>query len=238
MSEGNQYLLGDLDRIGDQLDRKSVYAPALVVLANEQVPSTAREYVDRILDGQGIFWDLAPLASEPWEVYAGLSGFYSQMLRLLCRDMTIDVWPGWRRSEWVTSDWHPLTRDFGWKVACRALPGVVFRHQQPRMPDAARYFASWPHGWLRNDECREYAPYLHSTLCDLAIEIGLDWELDTLQQRLRRPEQLSRDERFEIHNLCAGRTERKVWQFERGFVLYEAMRGAVEADKDLLSVGY
>lgn len=238
MSEANQYLVGKLDRIGDHIDRRSVYAPALVVLANEQVPSSAKDYVDRILDGEGIFWDLPPLAAEPWEVYAGLAGFYGQLLRLLCRDLTIDVWPGWRRSQWVTSDWQPLTRDFGWKISCRPLPGVMFRHRQPEMPDAARYFASWPHGWLRLEECVDYAPYLHRNLCDLAIEIGLDWDLETLEERLRRPEKLDEDQRFELHNLCAGRTGRNVWQFERGLVLYEAMRRAMDAEKDLISVGY
>lgn len=238
MAEGNQYMLGNVQHIGAQIDRRSVYAPALVVLANDQVPSAARKYVDRILDGEGLFWDLQPLAGESWEVYAGLCGFYSQMLRLLCRDLSLDVWGGWRRSQWVSCDWHPLSRDFGWKVSCRPMQGVVFRNERPSMPDAARYFASWPHGWLTTDECREYAPYLHATLCDLAIEIGLDWPLDTLQERLSKPEQLDEDARFELNNLCAGRPEREVWQFQRGFMLYEAMRRAIDAERDLISVGY
>lgn len=238
MSEANQYLVGSLERISDQIDRRSVYAPALVVLANDQVPASARDYVDRILDGEGVFWDLPPLAGESWEVYAGLCGFYGQLLRLLGRDLSIDVWPGWRRSQWITSDWHPLTRDFGWKVACRPLRGVMFRHRQPEMPEANRYLSSWPHGWLTLDECRQYAPYLHRRICELAIDIGLDWSLDTLEERLGAPEELDSDERFEINNLCAGRPEREVWQFQRGFALFEAMRTAIDRGKDLISVGY
>lgn len=238
MSEANQYMLGSVERIAEHIDRRSVYAPALVVLANEQVPATARDYVDRIMDGESIFWDLPPLSDESWEVYAGLCGFYAQLLRLLCRDVTLDVWPGWRRSEWISTDWRPLTRDFGWNVACRPMRGVVFRHEKPGMPDAARYLASWPHGWLRVQECRDYAPYLHRCLCELAIEIGLDWELETLEERLAEPERLDREERFELNNLCAGRSGRKVWQFQRGFVLFEAMRAAIDRDKDLISVGY
>lgn len=238
MAEGNQYLLGRMERIAEQIDRRSVYAPALVVLANDQVPAAARGYVDRVLDGEGIFWDLPPLTGESWEVYAGLSGFYGQLVRLLGKDIGLDVWPGWRRSQWVTSDWKPLSRDFGWKVACRPLPGVVFRRDQPEMPDAARYFASWPHGWLSADECRSYAPYLHQSLCELGIEIGLDWDLEELEELLEAPEELEQDRRFELHNLCAGREERQVWQFERGLILYEAMRAAIAADRDLISVGY
>ena len=238
MSEGNQYLLGSLDKVGAQLDRRSVYAPALLVLANDQVPDSAREYVDRILDGEGVFWDLPPLAAESWEVYAGLCGFYGQLMRLLCRDQTIDVWPGWKRSQWITCDWHPLSRDFGWKIACRPIQGVVFRHPQPEMPDATRYLASWPHGWLRLSECKAYAPYLHRRLCELAIEIGLDWELGTLEERLGEPENLDDDERFELNNLCAGRPDREAWQFQRSLVLYETMRQAIDEEKDLISVGY
>ncbi len=238
MSEGNQYLLGHIDRINEHIDRQSVYAPALLVLANDQVPEAARDYVDRILDGQGVYWDLPPLSEEGWETYAGLCGFYAQLLRLLCRDIAIDVWSGWRRSQWVTGDWSPLSRDFGWKIACRPLRGIAFRHRQPDLPEATRYLASWPHGWLRNDECQSYAPYLHRRLCELAIDIGLDWDLSFLEQRLHQPGDLSRDERFELHNLCAGRRERNVWQFERTLALYEAMRTAIERDKDLISVGY
>ena len=238
MAEGNQYLAGDLNRIGEQLNRRSVYAPALVVLLNEQVPAEARHYVEKILDGEGVFWDLAPLSGESWEVYAGLTGFYSQLLRLLCRDIAQDVWPGWERSMWVTSDWQPLTRDFGWKVACRPMRGIFFRHEEPSMPDATRYLASWPHGWLSLEECREYGPYLHQTLTVLAEEIGLEWSAAEIEERLKRPERLSRDERFELNNLCAGRRDRKVWQFQRGLLLYEAMQTAVELKKDLISVGY
>ncbi len=238
MSEGNQYLVGNLERIAEHIDRRSVYAPALVVLADDQVPSSAREYVERLLDGEGVYWDLPPMTAESWEVYSGLCGFYGQLLRLLCRDVGFDVWPGWRRTEWVTSDWYPLAREFGWKVACRPLGGVLFRDQTPEMPDAARYMASWPHGWLSLDECREYAPYLHGRICELAIDIGLDWDLSTLEQRLEKPEQLDRDERFEINNLCAGRRSRKVWQFQRGFALFEAMREAIDREQDLISVGY
>lgn len=238
MSEANQYLVGSVDRIGEQLDRQSVYAPALLVLANDQVPDDAREYVDRILDGEGIFWDLPPMATESWKVYAGLGGFYAQLLRLLCRDLMIDVWSGWRRSQWISCDWHPLTRDFGWKIACRPLQGVVFRRKRPEMPEAMRYFASWPHGWLRLEECREYAPYLRRSLCELAIEIGIEWDVETLDERLSRPEEMGRDARFELNNLCAGRSDRSVWQFQRGLALFEAMRRAMDKEKDLISVGY
>lgn len=238
MAEGNQYVLGKLKRIGDQIDRRSVYAPALVVLANDQVPSEARDYVSRLMDGEGVFWDLPPLAGESWQIYAGLSGFYGQLVRLLGRDLSLDIWPGWNRSQWVTSDWYPLSRDFGWKVACRALPGIIFRHEQPPMPQAARYLASWPHGYLTEGECREFAPYLHERLVELAVEIGVEWNLEDLAQKLEDPRQLSDEKRFELHNLCAGRTAREVWQFERGLVLLAAMRGALEAERDLISVGY
>ena len=238
MSEANQYLLGNLERIGEQIDRRSVYAPALIVLANDQVPSGAREYVDRIMDGEGIFWDLPPLAGEAWEVYAGLCGFYGQLLRLLCRDLSLDVWPGWKRSQWVTSDWYPLSRDFGWKVACRPLQGVMFRHQQPKMPDATRYLASWPHGYLTEEECRDYAPYLHQRLVELAIDIGLEWDVESISDRLAEPAELTDEERFELNNLCAGRSSREVWQFQRGLGLLEAMHHAIEAERDLISVGY
>lgn len=238
MSEANQYLLGSLERIGEQLDRNSVYAPALIVLANDQVPPEGQGYVDRILDGEGVFWDLPPLATESWKVYAALGGFYAQLLRLLCRDLMIDVWSGWRRSQWVSCDWHPLTRDFGWKIACRPLRGVVFRNERPEMPEATRYFASWPHGWLRLDECREYAPYLRQMLCDLAIDIGIEWDVEILDERLSRPEKLNRESRFELNNLCAGRSGRNVWQFQRGLALFETMRRAIKKEKDLISVGY
>ncbi len=238
MSESNQYMLGNIERVGEHIDRRSVYAPALVVLANEQVPASARDYVDRILDGEALFWDLTPLAKESWEVYAGLCGFYAQLLRLLCRDISIDVWPGLRRSEWISSDWRPLTRDFGWKIACRPIRGVAFRDEKPTMPRALRYLTSWPHGWLTLEECRSYAPYLHRCLCELAIEIGLDWDLATLEKRLGQPERLDRNDRFELNNLCAGRQGRGVWQFQRGFALYEAMKVAIEREKDLISVGY
>ena len=106
------------------------------------------------------------------------------------------------------------------------------------MPRALRYLASWPHGWLTLEECHSYAPYLHQCLCELAIEIGLDWDLATLEQRLGQPEQLDENDRFELNNLCAGRQERRVWQFQRGFVLYEAMKVAIDREKDLISVGY
>lgn len=238
MSEANQYLLGDVDAIAEHIDRRSVYAPALLVLANEQVPPSAKDYVDRILDGEGIFWDLPPLSNESWEVYAGIEGFYAQLLRLLCRDVTIDVWPAWQRSQWIAGDWYPLGREFGWKVACRPLKGVVFRDRHPGMPDATRYLSSWPHGWLRLRECRNYAPYLQDRLCELAIELGLQWDLDNIKDRLGRPELLDDDERFEIHNLVAGRTDQKAWQFERSFVLFGAMRHAIDREKDLISVGY
>lgn len=238
MAEGNQYLVGSLDRVTEQLDRRSVYAPALVVLVNDQVPPEARRYVDNILDGEGVFWDLPPLASEGWEVYAGLTGFYSQLLRLMCRDVALDVWSGWQRSQWISSDWHPLSRDFGWKIACRPLRGVFFRHEQPKMPDAARYLSSWPHGWLTLSECQEYAPYLHQRLVELGQGIGLEWSLSTLEERLAAPEDLDRDDRFDINNVCAGRMDRKVWQFQRGLVLLEAMRQAIKKEKDLISVGY
>lgn len=238
MSEANQYMLGSVDRLNEHVSRESIYAPALVVLANEQVPEVARDYVNRILDGERLHWDLPPLAEEGWEVYAGICGFYAQLLRLLCRDETIDVWAGWRRTAWLSCDWHPLSRDFAWKIASRPIGGVEFRDDQPEMPEATRYLASWPHGWLRREECEAYAPYLHRRLCELAIEIGLDWELETLEQRLGEPEQLDREERFEINNLCAGRPGMDVWQFQRGFVLYEAMLRSIDRDQDLISVGY
>ena len=238
MSEGNQYLVGNLERITAQLDRRSVYAPALVVLINDQVPTEARPYVDKILDGEGVFWDLPPLAAESWEVYSGLTGFYSQLLRLLGRDVGFDVWSGWQRSRWISSDWHPLSRDFGWKIACRPLRGIFFRHDQESMPDAMRYLASWPHGWLKLSECREYAPYLHQRLCILAEEIGVEWTDAQVEERLARPEELTRDQRFDLNNLCAGRTDGKVWQFQRGLALFEAIRKAVTMEKDLISVGY
>lgn len=238
MAEGNQYLVGSLERVGEQLNRRSVYAPALVVLLNEQVPADARHYVEKILDGEGVFWDIAPLRGESWEVYAGLTGFYSQLLRLLCRDVALDVWEGWGRSLWVTTDWYPMSRDFGWKVACRPLRGVFFRHEEPPFPQASRYIASWPHGWMTLEECKEHSPYLYQHLVDLAPRIGLEWTEIQIEDRLRTPEHLSRDERFEINNLCAGRREEEVWQFQRSLVLLEAMQAAIDQQKDLISVGY
>lgn len=238
MSEGNQYLTGNLERVAEQLNRRSVYAPALVVLLNEQVPAEARHYVERILDGEGIYWDLAPLTGESWQVYAGLMGFYSQVLRLLCRDITLDVWEGWGRSLWITSDWQPLSREFGWKVACRPIRGVFFRREEPSFPDATRYLASWPHGWLSLEECREYSPYLHQTLVSLAEEIGLEWNATEIEERLRFPAKLTEDQRFEVNNHCAGRSDRTVWQFQRTLVLLEAMQVAMKQKKDLVSVGY
>jgi hypothetical protein len=230
--------VGNIDRITSQLDRHSVYAPALVVLINDQVPDEARPYVEKILDGEGVFWDLAPLAAESWEVYAGLTGFYSQLLRLLGRDVGFDVWSGWQRSRWITSDWHPISREFGWNIACRPLRGVFFRHDQQNMPDALRYLASWPHGWLKLAECRDYAPYLHHRICELGDEIGVEWTLSEMERRLSRPEELTDDDRFELNNVCAGRDDAKVWQFQRGLALFEAMRKAVAMEKDLISVGY
>lgn len=238
MAEGNQYLVGNLARIVEQLDRRSIYAPALVVLVNDQVTAKARPYVDKILDGEGVFWDLPPLTSESWEIYAGLTGFYSQLLRLLCKDVGFDVWPGWERSLWLSCDWHPLSREFGWKVACRPLKGVIFRREQAPLPQAMRYLASWPHGWLTLDECREYAPYLHLRLSELGQKIGLEWSEDELSAKLLTPEKLTRDERFEINNVCAGRRESEVWQFQRALALYEAARKAIKAERDLISVGF
>lgn len=238
MAEGNQYLIGSLDRIVEQLDRRSVYAPALVVLVNDQVSAEARPYVDKILDGEGVFWDLPPLKNESWEVYAGLTGFYSQILRLLGKDVGFDVWPGWERSLWLSSDWHPLSREFGWKIACRPIKGVLFRREQPPMPQAIRYLASWPHGWLTLEECRQYAPYLHLRLSELGQQIGLEWPAKEIEDKLRLPELLNREERFEINNICAGRREPAVWQFQRSLALYEAMRKAIDAERDLISVGF
>ena len=238
MAEGNQYMAGQIDRIAEQLSRRSVYAPALVVLINDQVPAEARTYVEKILDGEGVFWDLAPLTTEPWLVYSGITGFFSQLLRLLCRDVVFDVWEGWQRSRWIATDWHPLSRDFAWKVACRPFHGVFFHQHQPPMPDASRYLSSWPHGWLRLQECRDYAPYLHERLCDLGPAIGLRWSGDMVEERLEDPSQLSPEHRFDIHNLCAHRDDEEVWQFERGVKLLEAMRRAIALEKDLISVGY
>ncbi len=238
MAEANQYMVGDLARITEQLNRRSVYAPALVVLINDQVPPAARAYVEKILDGEGVFWDLPPLSGEPWTVYAGLTGFFSQVLRLLCKDVDLDVWEGWGRSQWITSDWHPLSRDFGWKVACRPVPGVFFHTPQAPMPDATRYLSSWPHGFLRRDECEHYAPYLHQRLCELAPKIGVTWAADDVEARLEDPSQLSPEHRFDLHNLCADRDDPKVWQFQRGLVLLGAMRRALHLKKDLISVGY
>lgn len=238
MSEGNQYLMGSLDRIAEQLDRRSVYAPALVVLVNDQVSAEARPYVDKILDGEGVFWDLPPLKNESWEVYAGLTGFYSQLFRLLCKDVGFDVWPGWERSQWLAADWHPLSREFGWKIACRPFKGVLFRREQASMPQAMRYLASWPHGWLSLEECRQYAPYLHLRLSELGQQIGLEWSKTTIKEKLLATEKLDRDERFEINNICAGRRESAVWQFQRSLALYEAMRKAIAAERDLVSVGF
>ncbi len=238
MAEGNQYVMGSVKRLSEHINRQSVYAPALQVLSNDQVPSRGEAYVERILDGETVFWDVGPLAQESWEVYAGLSGFYGQFVRLLGRDIAMDMWPGFDRARWISSDWYPLGGEFGWKVACRPLPGIGFRHRYTGMPEALRYVSSWPHGWLSLEECRDAAPYVHRRVVELAIDLRLDWPVEDLGTRLAHPEELSVEESFELHNLCAGRNDGVAWQFERALVLLKAMRRAVDRERDLISVGY
>lgn len=238
MGEGNQYMLGSLERIQEQLHRTSIYAPALRVVIRDQVPERAQPYVEKILDGEGVFWDVAPLKQESWEVYAALTGFYSQFLRLVCQDIGLDVWPGWQRSRWVSLDWYPIARDLGWKVACRPLRGVFFRHTQPEMPEAVRYLASWPHGWLSFDECEAYAPYLAELLVRLGREVGLEWGETQLERRFTRPGAMDREARFDLFNICADRDTPQVWQLLRGWALLEAMREAITDGRDLISLGY
>ncbi len=238
MAEGNHYVMGSVQRLGEQLDKSGVYGPALQVLANDQVPPRGEGYIEQILKGEPLRWDVGPLAEESWEVYAGIGGFYGQFVRLLGRDVAMDMWPGFERASWISSDWHPLGREFGWKVACRPLPGIEFRHLYRGMPEALRYVASWPHGWLSLEECRDAAPYVHRRLVELAIELDLGWPIEDVGQRLGNPELMSRDEWFDVHNLCAGRRDRRAWQFERGLVLLKAMRRTIDRERDLISVGY
>jgi len=238
MAEGIHYLAGELDRIGEQLSHDTIYAPALRVIIRDHLPEQARAYVERILAGDGLYWDRPPLRDESWEIYAALTGFYSQAMRLLCRDVALDVWPGWMRSQWVTLDWRPMSRDFGWKIACRPFRGIFFSESTPDTEELVSYVSSWPHGWLTLGECQEFAPSLHLMLVELGDELPLDWTPGQLETLLAEPQKLSQEERFELHNACRGIEATQIWQFERILALLGAMRVAIEAGRDLIAVGY
>jgi hypothetical protein len=238
MAEGIHYLAGELDRINEQLREDTIYAPALKVMMRDHLPEQAQPYVERILRGESIAWDRAPLREESWDTYAAITGFYSQAMRLFCRDLTLDVWPGWMRSQWVTLDWSPLSRDFGWQVACRPFRGIAFSDGNPSTGELVGYVSSWPHGWLTLGECRQFAPMLHMVLVELGRGLPLEWTTGQLETRLSEPHKLNREERFEIHNACRGIDLPQVWQFERGLALLGAMGLAMEANRDLICVGY
>ncbi|MFU8803460.1 MAG: hypothetical protein ACNA8W_06605 [Bradymonadaceae bacterium] len=238
MAEGIHYLVGELDRIGEQLRHDTIYAPALRVIIRDHLPEQARPQIEKILSGEVVAWDRAPLREESWEIYAALTGFYSQAMRLLCKDVTLDVWPGWMRSQWITLDWNPLSRDFGWKVACRPFRGIFFAEEEPEIEEILSYVSSWPHGWLTHSECRDFAPSLHLLLVELGGRLPLDWPPGQLDKLLAHPEKLSRGERFELHNACLGIDAPFAWQFQRALVLLGAMRVALDAGRDLVAVGY
>lgn len=139
------------------------FSPAMHVLAQERVPSEARPYIQHLLSGQELLWDQAPLAEEPWRVYAGVSSGAAQVARLFGKEVGFDQWGDKRRLTFTSLSWDPLPYSFGWWVACRPFAGVTFSRDPAEgiSPlQGVRYLDSWPHGYLLYDEARRFLPMI------------------------------------------------------------------------------
>ena len=235
--EGIHYLVGDREQILEQLCGGGTWSPGLRAVVDNQIESGARPYVEALLSGEPLYWDRPPLSQEPWEVYASVSGFVAQALRLLATDVGLDVWPSGMRLGWLAADWRPLDREVAWAITCRPLGTIRFAQPRPPIDCAAAYLESWRHGWLSAEEAARVARGLHPLLVELASGLdSLGWPSSDLSVRLAHPERLDAETRFELLNAADGSPHG--WQLQRALALLKAARLAVLRDQALFAVGY
>lgn len=231
MSESNRYYAVEIKKLTAALRGESLRF-------NQAIPQDLSEATRRALnlikDSSMFGWDVEPMRSQSWDVFAELNHVISNAVRIEGEDVGWDAWSGRHRLLIPVLDWNPLVRGFGTRWASRPLPPIYFasRHMMPLAKQTA-YTESWPHGFFLRSEYREVIPGLHA-LIDSSLQT-LHGEESKALSTLRPGQPLPAS----ILDSVAGDDDVGLaWQTTRAMRLYNALCLAGAKDRDLFSLGY